>query len=57
MIALPRGKVIGGSSTTNAAFALRGSPYDYDAWAARGNPGWTWEDVQSAGSGGQPCPR
>ncbi|MFF4010830.1 GMC family oxidoreductase [Streptomyces sp. NPDC001717] len=44
-LALPRGKVIGGSSTTNAAFALRGSPYDYDAWAARGNPGWGWDDV------------
>ncbi|MFJ5546336.1 GMC family oxidoreductase [Streptomyces sp. NPDC093225] len=44
-IALPRGKVIGGSSTTNAAFALRGSPYDFDAWAARGNRGWGWEDV------------
>lgn len=44
-IALPRGKVIGGSSTTNAAFALRGSPYDFDAWAARGNPGWGWDDV------------
>ncbi|MEV7617148.1 GMC oxidoreductase [Streptomyces sp. NPDC089799] len=44
-IALPRGKVIGGSSTTNAAFALRGSPYDFDAWAARGNPGWSWDEV------------
>ncbi|MFJ8164263.1 GMC family oxidoreductase [Streptomyces sp. NPDC096136] len=44
-IALPRGRVIGGSSTTNAAFALRGSPYDFDAWAARGNPGWGWDDV------------
>ncbi|MFE1411140.1 GMC family oxidoreductase [Streptomyces sp. NPDC058746] len=44
-IALPRGKVIGGSSTTNAAFALRGSPYDFDAWAARGSPGWGWDDV------------
>ncbi|MFJ8017013.1 GMC family oxidoreductase [Streptomyces sp. NPDC096339] len=44
-IALPRGKVIGGSSTTNAAFALRGSPYDFDAWAARGIPGWGWDDV------------
>ncbi|GAA0271314.1 hypothetical protein GCM10010302_06110 [Streptomyces polychromogenes] len=44
-LALPRGKVIGGSSTTNAAFALRGSPYDFDGWAAHGNPGWGWGDV------------
>src|ERR1700752_3091157 len=39
-IRLPRGKVIGGSSTTNGAFALRGSPQDYDEWSAAGNPGW-----------------
>lgn len=44
-IRLPRGKVIGGSSTTNGAFALRGSPWDYDDWAAAGNPGWAWEEV------------
>jgi choline dehydrogenase len=44
-IDLPRGRVIGGSSTTNAAFALRGHPGDYDAWAAAGNDGWAWDDV------------
>jgi choline dehydrogenase len=42
---LPRGKVIGGSSTTNGAFALRGSPHDFDAWSAAGNPGWAWAEV------------
>ena len=42
---LPRGKVIGGSSTVNGAFALRGSPRDFDDWAAAGNPGWGWDDV------------
>jgi len=42
---LPRGKVIGGSSTTNAAFALRGSPQDFDEWSAAGNPGWAWDQV------------
>jgi len=42
---LPRGRVIGGSSTTNAAFALRGHPADYDGWAAAGNAGWSWDDV------------
>src|SRR5437588_7204316 len=42
---LPRGRVIGGSSTTNAAFALRGHPGDYDSWAEAGNGGWSWDDV------------
>lgn len=42
---LPRGRVIGGSSTTNAAFALRGHPADYDGWAAAGNAGWSWDEV------------
>jgi choline dehydrogenase-like flavoprotein len=42
---LPRGRLLGGCSSTNATFALRGSPADYDAWAALGNPGWAWEDV------------
>jgi choline dehydrogenase len=41
-LVLPRGRVIGGSSTTNAAFALRGAPADYDGWAI---PGWSWADV------------
>src|SRR3954468_7943691 len=44
-IDLPRGRVIGGSSTTNAAFALRGHPADYDDWAGAGNDGWAWDDV------------
>jgi choline dehydrogenase len=39
---LPRGRVIGGSSTTNGAFALRGAPADYDGWAIAG---WSWVDV------------
>src|SRR5437868_9237429 len=42
---LPRAKVVGGCSATNAAIALRGMPGDYDEWAARGNPGWSWADV------------
>ena len=39
---LPRGRVIGGSSTVNATFALRGSPFDYDSWEL---PGWSFTDV------------
>jgi choline dehydrogenase len=44
-IELSRGKLMGGCSSTNACLALRGSPADYDAWAAAGNPGWAWDDV------------
>src|SRR2546423_1232661 len=39
----PRGRVMGGSSSVNTCIALRGQPYDYDEWAARGLPDWTWE--------------
>jgi choline dehydrogenase len=42
--ALPRGRVVGGSSAVNATVALRGQPQDYDAWAAAGATGWGWED-------------
>src|ERR1700755_2857713 len=42
---LPRARIMGGCSATNACFALRGTPADYDAWAALGNPGWAWADV------------
>ncbi|MEX2246278.1 MAG: mycofactocin system GMC family oxidoreductase MftG [Dehalococcoidia bacterium] len=40
-----RGRVTGGSSAVNTAIALRGSPDDYDEWAALGNPAWAWEKV------------
>jgi choline dehydrogenase len=32
------------NSATNACFALRGSPADYDAWAAMGNDGWSFNE-------------
>jgi choline dehydrogenase len=41
----PRGKVVGGSSAVNTAIALRGTPEDYDEWAALGNEAWSWEKV------------
>jgi choline dehydrogenase len=44
-IPLPRGKVIGGCSATNAVAAVRGTPNDYNEWAAAGNPGWSFPDV------------
>jgi choline dehydrogenase-like flavoprotein len=43
--ALYRGKLLGGCSSTNATFALRGHPADYDGWAAAGNTGWSFADV------------
>jgi choline dehydrogenase len=44
-IPLPRARIMGGCSSTNACFALRGAPEDYDAWASLGNPGWSFADV------------
>ena len=41
-IALPRGKVVGGSSAVNTCIALRGEPYDYDEWAGRGLSEWSF---------------
>ena len=42
--ALPRGRVVGGSSAVNATVALRGQPQDYAAWVALGADGWSWEE-------------
>lgn len=41
----PRGKALGGSSVLNAMMYVRGVKYDYDAWAAAGNDGWSYADV------------
>ena len=41
----PRGKTLGGSSSTNAMIYIRGHASDYDGWAAEGNAGWAFEEV------------
>ncbi|HEY4779017.1 MAG TPA: GMC family oxidoreductase N-terminal domain-containing protein [Solirubrobacterales bacterium] len=41
-LALPRGKVLGGSSSVNAMVYIRGNRADYDGWGAAG---WGWDDL------------
>ncbi|KAH6686310.1 hypothetical protein F5X68DRAFT_240578 [Plectosphaerella plurivora] len=45
VVAIPQGKVVGGSTKLNRMVFDRGSQSDYDAWAAVGNEGWDWETL------------
>ncbi|MEO8040298.1 MAG: GMC family oxidoreductase N-terminal domain-containing protein [Betaproteobacteria bacterium] len=40
-----QGRTLGGSSSINGFNCTRGQPDDYDGWAARGNPGWSYAEV------------
>ncbi|MFG2892565.1 GMC family oxidoreductase [Streptomyces sp. NPDC048248] len=42
---LPRGRMLGGSSSMNAMIYIRGNRQDYDGWAAAGAEQWGWNDV------------
>ncbi len=42
---VPRGKMLGGSSSMNAMLYVRGRPFDYDSWEAQGASGWGYRDV------------
>jgi choline dehydrogenase-like flavoprotein len=44
-IFLPRGRVLGGSSSINGSIYMRGHRADYDDWAKWGNPGWSYAEV------------
>lgn len=44
-IYLPRGKTLGGCSSTNAMVYVRGNKADYDHWASLGNEGWSYDEV------------
>lgn len=44
-IYLPRGRMLGGSSSINAMIYIRGNPADYDEWAAMGCDGWSYADL------------
>lgn len=39
---LPRGRVLGGSSSINTMVYVRGNPIDFDGW---GQPGWGYADL------------
>lgn len=44
-IPVPRGRLLGGSSSINGMVFVRGQSHDYDMWAQLGNRGWSYSDV------------
>ena len=44
-IPVPRGKMLGGSSSITGMVFIRGQARDYYNWAQLGNRGWSYEDI------------
>ena len=44
-IYLPRGKTLGGCSSTNAMAYVRGNKEDYNDWSKMGNKGWSYDEI------------
>src|ERR1700674_2274011 len=42
---VPRGKVLGGSSSINGLVYIRGNPQDFEDWSSQGAAGWAYRDV------------
>ena len=45
VIPVPRGRVLGGSSSINGMFFMRGHSRDFDGWRDLGCEGWGYADV------------
>ncbi len=46
--AMPRGRVLGGTSSINGMVYLRGASDDFERWADAGCSGWDWQTVRRA---------
>ncbi|MFF5010919.1 mycofactocin system GMC family oxidoreductase MftG [Streptomyces phaeochromogenes] len=42
---VPRGRILGGSTTVNGGYFVRARREDFDRWAAVGNPAWAYDEV------------
>lgn len=42
---VPRGKIVGGSSSINGAYFMRAVPEDFERWVQAGNDAWSFEKV------------
>jgi choline dehydrogenase len=47
-IALPRGRVMGGSGAVNGCIFLRALPEDLERWARMVDPAWAWDQIRPA---------